>query len=699
MKFPLPQSLSAQFALVVSCLITLVVVVGATTIYSLVGSAHTLRLLADERLALQEDAQNLAQLTLKIERMALELSRNDTVDAVRETHRNILEQLASFDSLVDRLASATTGDGIGVDALALHRSSQRFRTTVNIGAQVRETALGTVQAAPASASRTSASLAGLDDDMHRQAEALSVAARQQSDYFTRAYRESVQDLAARSDHTRKWVIAEVGVSLLLAWLIADLFLARHVVARLHRVSHSLRHGDADVGQTGVRVRGSDEIADMARAVEQFLEDRRQRKQAEDALKELNAELEARVAQRTAELSAALDNLKAEVAERQQAVAAVRASEHFLDSIVENIPDVVFVKDAATLRFVRFNKAGEQLLGYRREELIGKSVHDLFPPHEAEFFALKDRAVLESRQMVDVPEESVHTRHRGMRWVHTMKIPILDVRGEPQFLLGISRDITEQKRAEAELRESERRYREAQTALAHANRVTTLGQLAASISHEIKQPIAAVGANAQAGLIWLKAQPPNLGEARDAFDRIFRDSKRASAVMNRIHGLVRNAPPSTERLQINEAIGEVIALTRGEVAKNRVCARTQLAEDLPPVDGDRVELQQVVLNLIINAVEAMSEVDDGPRDMTISTGKDGSGSVVVSVCDSGPGFAIDDLERLFEPFYTSKPSGLGMGLSICRTIVEAHGGRLWASRNTPRGAVFQFTLPAHQSSAA
>lgn len=696
MKLPLPQSLTAQFALVVSCLAALVVVVGATTIYSLTASSYTIRQLAEERLALQEAAHDLAQHTLKIERMTFELSSNDTVDAVRETHRLIMDELTTFDRLVDRLASATTNDGIGAEALALHRSSQHFRTTVNIEAQLRETALGAQQMpASASAPQPRAALAGLDDDLRRQADALSAAARQQSEYFTHAYRESVQDLAEHSDRTRSWIIGDVAVSLLLAWLLAHVFFGRHVVTRLRRVSYALRHGDID-SPGGVAVHGSDELADMARAVEQFLEDRRRRKLAEDALRELNAELEARVAQRTVELSAALADLKAEIVERQHAEEAVRASEHFLDNIVENIPDTVFVKDAATLRFVRLNKAGEELLGYRREELIGKSVHDLFPPDEAEFFALKDRAVLQSRQMVDVPEEPVLTRH-GRRWVHTMKIPIVDLRGEPQFLLGISRDITEQKRAEAELHESERRYREAQTALAHANRVTTLGQLAASISHEIKQPIAAVGANAQAGLLWLNGQPPNLMEARQAFERIFRDAKRASDVLNRIHGLVKNAPPSKESLRINEAIGEVVAITRGELVKNGVSVQLQLADGLPDVEGDRVELQQVILNLIINAVEAMADVDDGHRNVTIKTGKDIAGNIAVSVSDSGSGLAVDDTERLFEPFYTSKSGGLGMGLSICRTIVEAHGGRLWASPNMPRGAVFQFTVPAHRAS--
>ena len=694
MKVSLPRSLVAQFTLVASCLAALVVAVGATTIYSLSDSTRALRQLAEDRLTRLQDAQDLAQQTLMIERLALHLSRDETVDAVRETQRHIIEQLASFDRLVDRLASAplTHGD-VGVDTLALHRSSQRFRNTVNIEAQVREAALS---AAPAR--RADAAFPGLDGGLHRQADALADAAREQSANFTREYRDAILQLARESARARRWVIAEVAVSLLLAWLIAYGFLGRHVVARLRSVSRALRGGEFKGEPVGVPVSGYDEIADMARAVEQFLEDRRQRRQAEDALKSLNAELEARVAQRTAELSTALSDRTAEIVERQHAEEVARASEHFLDSIIENIPDMVFVKEAKQLRFVRLNKAGEQLLGYRREELIGKSVHDLFPAKEAEFFAVKDRNVLRSRQMLNIPEEPVLTRH-GPRVVHTMKIPILDVHGEPQFLLGISRDITEQKRAEAELRESERRYREAQTALAHANRVATMGQITASISHEIKQPIAASATNAQAGLLWLRANPPNLEEVRQAFDRINKDMKRASEVMNRIHGLVKKAPPMLETVQVNEAIGEVVALLRSEIVKHGIHVQKRLAGDLPPIEADRVALAQVMLNLIVNAIEAMSTTYEGPRELTITTERHGTDGVLVSVSDTGPGLAVDDAERLFEPFYTSKASGMGMGLSICRSLVEAHGGRLWAGPNEPRGATFQFTVPAHPAEAA
>ncbi len=692
MKIPRPQSLTAQFTLVASCLAALVAVVGATTIYSLTASSQALRQLAEDRLTRLQDAQDLAQQTLMIERMSLQLSSDSTVDAVRDTQRHVIDHLATFDRLVDRLASASpTRKDVGVDTLALHRSSQRFRNMVNVEAQARERALAGNAPLPAAA------LSRLDEGLHAQANALSVAARQQSDRFTREYRDAVQHLTRATDRTRTWVVAEVAVSLLLAWLIARVFLGRHIVGRLRAVSLYLRHGDIGSAPPTVPVHGRDEIADMARAVEQFLEDRRQRKQAEDALKALNAELEARVSQRTAELSTALAGQTAEIFERQRAEEAARASEHFLNSIIENIPDTIFVKDASMLRFVRLNKAGEELLGYRREDLIGKSVYDLFPEQEAKFFDMKDRDVLESRQMVNIPEESVKTRH-GPRIVHTMKIPIVDARGEPRFLLGISRDITEQKRAEAELRETERRYQEVQTALAHANRVMTMGQLTASISHEIKQPIAASATNAQAGLLWLKAQPPNLEEVRLAFDRINKDMKRASEVMNRIHGLVKKAPPTMERLRINDAVDEVIALMRSEMLKHDVVVHRAFGRALPDVEGDRVALQQVILNLLMNAVEAMSAADDGPRELTVGTSQAPSGGVLVSVGDSGPGLIDGDAEHLFEPFYSSKASGMGMGLAICRAIVETHGGRLWASANRPRGAVFQFVVPAGEGDA-
>jgi C4-dicarboxylate-specific signal transduction histidine kinase len=254
------------------------------------------------------------------------------------------------------------------------------------------------------------------------------------------------------------------------------------------------------------------------------------------------------------------------------------------------------------------------------------------------------------------------------------------------------DLTERKRAEAETHESERHVREMQMEVAHANRVATMGQLTASIAHEVNQPITAAVTNAQAALRWLAARPPDLGEARQALDSIVRDANRAGDVIGRIRDIVKKAPSRKDLVDLNEAIREVIEVTRGEAAKNGVSVQTALGEGLPPIEGDRVQLQQVVLNLVVNAVQAMSAVPEGPRELVITTARAEPTGVLVAVKDSGPGLGPASLERLFAPFYTTKPNGLGMGLSICRSIIEAHKGMIWAEPNVPQGTMFRFTLP-------
>jgi C4-dicarboxylate-specific signal transduction histidine kinase len=230
-------------------------------------------------------------------------------------------------------------------------------------------------------------------------------------------------------------------------------------------------------------------------------------------------------------------------------------------------------------------------------------------------------------------------------------------------------------------------------LAHVTRVMTLGELAASIAHEVKQPMSAMIINAQAALRWLAHQPPDVEETRQLLDRIVTDGHRASNVVGRIRDLTRKAAPRMERMDINPAIGEVIELTRSEVVKNGISTQIHLAEDLPVVQADRTQLQQVILNLIVNAVQALTDRCDSRRELLISTSTNDSGEVLVSVCDSGPGITPENLGHVFDPFYTTKRYGMGIGLSICRSIVEGHGGRIWATVNDPQGAVFHVTLPA------
>jgi PAS domain S-box-containing protein len=700
-RLSLPQSLAAQFALVVSCLGALVLVVGATTVYSLAGSAHAVRQLAEQRLARLQDGQDLQQRTLTIARMALQLSAIDSVDGVRETHRQVIEQLESFDHLVERLAA---GASDAVDMLALHRSSQRFRNTVNIEAQMRETALGAGDGSQP-ASRSGVSLASLDADLQRDAEALATLARRQSEFFTRDYRDAVQTLAERSDRTRRWVIGEVGVSLLLAWLIAREFLGRHVVTRLRQVSHALRSGEIDPTQAHVPVQGGDEIADMARAVELFLEDRRRRRQAEDALQALNAELEERVIRRTAELSTALAGRTSEIAERQHAEEAARNSEHFLDSIIENIPDMIFVKDAATLRFVRLNRAGEQLLGLRREELEDKDVHDLFPAQEAEFFTLKDRAVIESRQMVDVPEEHVHTR-RGPRLVHTMKIPILDVRGEPKFLLGISRDITQQKRADEELQRHREHLedmileRTAELVVAKeqadaANQAKS--DFLANMSHEIRTPMSAI-----LGMSYLALQSGLDPHQLNYVQKVHGAAESLLGIINDILDFSKIEAGKLDIESIPFNLGDVMDGLGSLVGVSAEEKGLELLFDEPPqlpsaLVGDPSRLRQVLLNLGYNAVkftergEVVIAIDELERTAT-------SVRLRFEVRDTGIGMTTDTRQRLFQPFSQADVStsrrygGTGLGLAISRQLVRLMGGEIEVDSTPCVGSRFHFSLP-------
>jgi PAS domain S-box-containing protein len=331
-----------------------------------------------------------------------------------------------------------------------------------------------------------------------------------------------------------------------------------------------------------------------------------------------------------------------------------------------------------------NDAFLRMVGYDHEDIAAGRLRwtDLTPPEWRDD---------QGRRMLDIgisgslqPYEKEYFRKDGSR------VPVLV--GVATFEQGGSQgvafvlDLTKLKRAEMKAREM-------QMELAHANRIATIGQLTASIAHEVNQPIAAARNNAAAALRFLSGNPPDMEEVREALGCIVKITDRAADIVNRIRAHAKNAPPQNIRFQINDVIIELIALARSELVEKGVTTRLGLWEGLSPVQGDRVQLQQVVLNLILNAVEAMNSVHAVPRELSISTEPRGSDEILVTVRDSGPGIDPEDLERIFDSFYTTKPTGMGLGLSICSSIVDAHGGRLWADVNEPRGAVFQFTLPA------
>jgi PAS domain S-box-containing protein len=270
-------------------------------------------------------------------------------------------------------------------------------------------------------------------------------------------------------------------------------------------------------------------------------------------------------------------------------------------------------------------------------------------------------------------------------------PMFDANGEFRGYRGACTDVTAITRAER----AEASLRAVQAELAHVSRVTTLGQLTASIAHEITQPIGGAVVSAQAALRWLARQPPDVGKATEAINNVVSAGKRAADIVTRTRALVSKVPTRKEDFEINQAISDVIALTRAEVLESGVQLQTELAANLPVIHGDRIQLQQVMLNLIMNAVEAMSQIGDDRRELLVTTRMEAD-CVLVAVRDSGPGLTEAAMERAFEPFYTTKSSGLGMGLSICRSIVEAHEGRLWATANVPTGAAFQFTVPIHSA---
>jgi PAS domain S-box-containing protein len=355
-------------------------------------------------------------------------------------------------------------------------------------------------------------------------------------------------------------------------------------------------------------------------------------------------------------------------------------------LVETIPALVWrAKPNGHIDYV--NKRLLEYFGSPLEEIIGWGWMQKAHPDDVAF---KVQSWL--RNLEVMASHDVNCRFQGAdgayRWFNVRGEPLRDGDGSVQNWYGVFIDIDNQTKARERLRQLE-------ADLAHMNRLSMMGELSASLAHEIKQPIATARNNASAALNFLDKQLPDLGEVREALGCIVGDADRAAAIIDRIRDQIKKVPPQKHRFDLNEAINEVIVLARTAIDKNVISVNTHLTEGALSVEGDRVQLQQVLLNLIFNAVEAMGSVEAGARELLISTEQDHIG-VRVAVRDSGPGIDATHLERVFEAFYTTKSSGVGMGLSICRSIIDAHGGRLWAEANGPRGAVFHFTLPARKA---
>lgn len=368
-------------------------------------------------------------------------------------------------------------------------------------------------------------------------------------------------------------------------------------------------------------------------------------------------------------------------ERKRTQDTLRETQQLIQAIFDNSSVVVHVKDLDG-RFLLVNRRFEEVVGLSSLEILGKTSFDLFPGN-AGFYHAGDLELI--REGGTSETEEVLTTARGERVFLTTKSLLADESGKPYALFGISAEITERKKAESDLREM-------QAELAHLNRVMTVGELTASIAHEINQPLAAIVMNGHAALRWLALDPPNLARARDSAELIIHDGDRASQVITRIRALLKKSPPSKTLLDVSEFILEVVDLTRSEMVRNNIRLRVELAGNLPKVPGDRIQLQQVMLNLIANAVEAMLTIEDRQRSLQITSGRLDDNAVRIAVSDSGPGIDLQTANHLFAAFSTTKPDGMGMGLAISRSIIEAHGGRLWTEANDEFGATFQFTLP-------
>jgi PAS domain S-box-containing protein len=375
----------------------------------------------------------------------------------------------------------------------------------------------------------------------------------------------------------------------------------------------------------------------------------------------------------------------DITERKRAEEALEKERSFLRQVIDTDPNFIFAKDREG-RFTLANKAVADAYGTTVDNLIGRTDADFNPnQQEVESFRQMDLEVIDTLQERFIPEERITNGHGRVRWLQTVKRPIIERDGSAKQVLGASTDITQRKKTEMELREQ-------RAELAHVARISTMGELAASLAHELNQPLTAILSNAQAALRFLSSKPSDIEEVREILQDIVKDNSRAGEVIRRMRALVKKEDLEFVSLDLAGLIRDVVALVHSDAILQNVKISLALDDNLATVLGDKVQLQQVVLNLLLNAFDSMKDCSPREREVKLRAELYGANMIRVAVNDRGIGLSVDKLDKIFEPFYTTKSEGLGMGLSICRSIIEAHSGRLWAENNADSGATFYFTLP-------
>jgi PAS domain S-box-containing protein len=379
----------------------------------------------------------------------------------------------------------------------------------------------------------------------------------------------------------------------------------------------------------------------------------------------------------------------DVTELKRAEETLRAERAFLRQVIDVNPNYIFVKDRSG-RFTLVNKAMADLYGATVDEMINKTSADFHRTGDEVTFLRKiDLEVMNSGQERFIAEERVTDSRGNVHWVQTVKRPLKGPDGRINHLVGAATDITQRRQAEIELQEQ-------RALLAHVGRVSMMGELSASLAHELNQPLTAIVSNAKAGLRFINQEPANLNEVREAFNDIVAANNRAAEIIRHMRTLVKKEEDLQFRpVDLAGLVRDVVALVHTDAILHEVRILVEMEKPLPPAGGDPVQLQQVILNILLNAFDAMKACPTSARRIEVRLERHDNAMNRIAICDSGPGLGADELERIFQPFYTTKREGLGMGLSICRSIIEAHHGHLWAKNNPGRGATFYLTVPLYR----